>query len=346
MRPRPRVLVVGDPYFEAADFRPGLSAVDGRVELSEHQIASTVPVPPRTASEAGLREYAGDPAEVTAAAAGHDVLVVHGAPVSAETLAVPGLRLVCCARGGPVNVDVAAATALGIGVCAAPGKNAEAVAELTIAFALLQLRAVVPASRALLAGWQPASVFDGRDYFGTEAATATLGLVGLGQVGRQVARRAAALGFTVLAHDPYAEPTAFAGVQPVSMGELLARADIVSLHARGGAVLMGPAEFTAMRPGAYFINTAREQLVDEPALLAAVRSGALAGAALDVVGSGVDGARNPLLELPQVLVTPHIGGATYETLRRGAAMAGEAILALLEDRVPPYLVNPAVLEQA
>jgi D-3-phosphoglycerate dehydrogenase / 2-oxoglutarate reductase len=338
-----RVLVVGDPYFEVADFRPGLSGVDSRVTLTSLRIDTTVPVPPRTESEARLREYAGDPAAVTAAAAGHDVLVVHGAPVSAETLATPGLRLVCCARGGPVNVDVAAATALGIPVCAAPGKNAAAVADLTIAFALMQLRAVVPASRALQAGWRPESVFDGRDYFGTEAASTVLGLVGLGQVGRQVARRAAALGFTVLGHDPYAEPAAFAGVQPAGMGELLARADIVSLHARGsGRPLLGAAEFAAMRPGAYFINTAREQLVDEAALVAAVRSGALAGAALDVIDSSVE--RNPLLDLPQVLVTPHIGGATHETLRRGAEMAGEAIAAMLDGHVPPYLVNPAVLE--
>jgi D-3-phosphoglycerate dehydrogenase len=338
-----RVLVVGDPYFEAADFRAGLSAVDSRVTLTSVQIDTTVPAPPRTESEARLREYAGDPAAVTAAAAGHEVLVVHGAPVSAETLATPGLRLVCCARGGPVNVDVAAATGLGIPVCAAPGKNAAAVADLTIAFALMQLRAVVPASRALLAGWRPESVFDGRDYFGTEAASTVLGLVGLGQVGRQVARRAGALGFTVLGHDPYADPAAFAGVEPAGLGELLARADIVSLHARGsGRPLLGAAEFAAMRPGAYFINTAREQLVDEAALVAAVRSGALAGAALDVIESGPE--RNPLLDLPQVLVTPHIGGATHETLRRGAEMAGAAIAAMLDGHVPPYLVNPAVLE--
>lgn len=328
-----KVLVVGDPYFEAADFAPALSTLDGRISRSDLQLRSTRIPPPRTPSEERLREYAGDPAVVTAAAAGHDVLVVHGAPVSAETLAVPGLRLVCCARGGPVNVDVKAATALGIPVCGSPGKNAEAVAELTIAFALMLIRRVTPSARDLAAGrWQPESVFDGRRYFGAEAASTTLGLVGLGQVGRQVAARAEALGFTVLAHDPYLD-----GLLPQE--ELLRRSDIVSLHARGSRPIMGADQFAAMRRGSYFINTAREQLVDEAALLAALQTGQVAGAALDVVEDG-----SPLLGLDQVVVTPHIGGATHETLRRGAAMAGAAIEALIGGRVPPYLVNPEVVE--
>jgi D-3-phosphoglycerate dehydrogenase / 2-oxoglutarate reductase len=336
-----RVLVVGDPFFRTADFRRGLSTLDGRVELSWLQLDSAVGTPPRTPSERGLREYAGSPAAVTEAVAGHEVLVVHGAPVSAETLATPGLRLVCCARGGPVNVDLAAATEYGIPVCGAPGKNATAVAELTIAFALALLRGVAPASRELGSGaWQPESAFDGRRYFGAEAASSVLGLVGMGQVGRQVAERALALGFTVLANDPYADPAAVAGVRPVGLVELLGRSDIVSLHARGAAPLLGAAEFAALRPGAYFINTAREQLVDETALLAALKSGAVGGAALDVIEPAAG--RNPLLDLPQVLVTPHIAGATHETLTRGAAMAGAAIAAMLAGEVPPYLVNPEV----
>jgi D-3-phosphoglycerate dehydrogenase / 2-oxoglutarate reductase len=342
-----RVLVVGDPYFEAADFLPGMASLGGRVALSQVQIETTRTPPARTRSERGLREYAGDPDLVTAAAAGHQVLVVHGAPVSAETLATPGLRLVCCARGGPVNVDVAAATSIGIPVCGTPGKNAEAVAELTIAFALMLIRGVAPASRDLASGeWRPDSVFDGRRYFGAEASGTTLGLIGLGQVGRQVARRAAALGFRVLAHDPYADPAAEPGVVPAGLDEVLVRADVVSLHARATGQnrhLMGAAQFAAMRPGTFFINTAREQLVDEAALLAAVRSGRLAGAALDVLEPAPPGVRHPLLGQARVVVTPHIGGATTETLRRGAEMASASILAMIEGRALPHLVNPEVL---
>ena len=104
------------------------------------QIDEVTCAPPATESERGLREYVGDPADMVRAVAGHDVLIVHGAAVTAEVLRAAPLRLVCCARGGPVNVDVAAATDRGIPVVNTPGKNAEAVAELTIAFALLLIR--------------------------------------------------------------------------------------------------------------------------------------------------------------------------------------------------------------
>src|SRR5690242_11484033 len=199
-----------------------LAGLDGRVELTTMQIAEVTCPPPVTESERGLREYVGDPAEVARAVAGHDVLVVHGAPVSAEVLGAAPLRLVCCTRGGPVNVDVAAATDRGIPVVNTPGKNAEAVAELTIAFALLLIRAVPQASRYLLDGGGFAeSVFEGREFFGREAPSLTLGLVGLGHVGREVARRARALGFTVLGHDPV--PPADPGVELVTMDTLLTR---------------------------------------------------------------------------------------------------------------------------
>jgi D-3-phosphoglycerate dehydrogenase len=345
-----RVLVVGDPYFTVADFRRELGSLTERASLSWLQIDTTGAPPPRTESERRLKEYAGDPAEVAAAAAGHDVLIVHGAPVSAEVLATDGLRLVCCARGGPVNVDLDAATAAGIPVCNTPGKNAEAVAELTIAFALMHIRGIAPSSRQLASGGRfGASVFDGREYFGHEAPSTTLGLVGFGHVGRNVARRARALGFTVLAHDPYVSPAHADGVELVGMEALLGGSDIVSLHARAtprSRGMIGAEQFGAMRPGSFLINTAREQLVDEPALMAALSEGRPAGAALDVVEHVQGDGRNPLLDMPQVIATPHIGGATHETLRRGAEMAAASVTALIAGEVPPFIVNSDVLQGA
>jgi D-3-phosphoglycerate dehydrogenase len=283
---------------------------------------------------------------VARAVAGHDVLVVHGAPVSAEVLDAAPLRLVCCARGGPVNVDVAAATRRGIPVVNTPGKNAEAVAELTIAFALLLIRAVPRASRHLLEGGGFAeSVFEGREFFGAEAPSLTLGLVGLGHVGREVAWRARALGFTVLGYDPV--PPADDRVELVELGTLLARSDIISVHARLTAAngrMFSRDLFARMRPGAYFINTAREGLVDEAALGEALARGHLAGAALDVLERTPG--RHPLLDRPNVFVTPHIGGATAETLARGAERAVAAVTDLLAGRVPANVVNPQVLEGA
>ena len=341
-----RVLVVGDPYMPVAAYADALASLpDGEAGVSALQIDSVWFPPARTESERRLREYVGDPAEIARAVAGHDALIVHGAPVSAEVLDAAPLRLVCCARGGPVNVDVAAATERGIPVVNTPGKNAEAVAELTIAFALLLIRAVPRATRSLYTGGGFAeSVFEGGEFFGREAPSLTMGLVGLGHVGREVAWRARALGFAVLGHDP-SPPGALPGVELVSLDALLGRSDVVSLHARltpQNRHLFGWDAFTRMRPGSCFINTAREALVDEAALARALQAGLLSGAALDVLERVPDG-RHPLLDLPNVLVTPHIAGATAETLARGARRAVAAVADVLAGRVPSDVVNPQVL---
>src|SRR6202042_2176862 len=207
-----------------------LARLGAEVEVTSMQIEGVAFAPPRTASEHRLREYVGDPADVARAVAGHDVLIVHGAPVSSEVLGAAPLRLVCCARGGPVNVDVAAGPERGIPVVNTPGKNAEAVAELTIAFALLLIRGVPRASRHLLdGGGFSESVFDGKEFFGREAASLTLGLVGFGRVGREVAPRARALGFTVIAYDPQV-PDAAGAVDLVPGDKLVAPADIGGLQ--------------------------------------------------------------------------------------------------------------------
>jgi D-3-phosphoglycerate dehydrogenase len=342
-----RVLVVGDPYMPVSAYTQALAGLEGRVTLSTLQIDELVSVPPRTESESRLREYVGDPAEIARAVAGQDALIVHGAPVSAEVLGAAPLRLVCCARGGPVNVDVAAATERGIPVVNTPGKNAEAVAELTIAFALLLIRGVPRASRHLLDGGGFAeSVFEGREFFGREVPSLTMGLVGLGHVGREVARRARALGFTVLAYDPQPPSIPVRGVSLVPLDELLRRSDVVSLHARltpQNQRMFSHDQFARMRPGACFINTSRESLVDEEALTHALEQGLLSGAALDVLERTPGRDRHPLLSMPNVFVTPHIGGATAETLARGAQRAVAAVDDLLAGRVPANVVNPQVL---
>jgi len=341
------VLVVGDPYMPASVYAPYLAVLGDRVTVTSMQITGITGAPPRTGSERRLREYVGDPAEIVRAAAGQEVLIVHGAPVSAEVLDAAPLRLVCCARGGPVNVDVAAATDRGIPVVNTPGKNAAAVAELTIAFALLLIRAVPRASRYLAEqGSLAESVFGGSEFFGREAASLTLGLVGLGRVGREVAARARALGFALLAYDPVIPAAVADDVDMVPLEALLERSDIVSLHARAtpeNRHMFSRAEFARMRPGAFFINTARESLVDEPALQAALEQGALGGAGLDVLERPPAGTRHPLLAAPNILVTPHIGGATTETLDRGAQRAVAAVASLLAGRVPDDVMNPQVL---
>ena len=283
---------------------------------------------PQTTSELRLREYAGSPDDVLGRLPGHDVLVVHGAPVSDAVLATPGLRLVCCARGGPVNVDLQSARERGIPVTTTPGKNAQAVVELTLTFLIMLARGVSGAQQFLLNGGRLKSTFDGAEFFGVELGGRTLGVVGYGQVGRRVASSAAALGMHVMAHDPAIGGDRFeGGVASVTLDELVRSSQFVSLHARAtpeNENMMSTARFAAMPAGGFFINTARETLVDEDALYEALASGHLAGAGLDVVRS-TDDDRNRLLDLPNVVITPHVGGATHETVERGIQMVADEI---------------------
>ncbi len=342
-----RVLVVGDSYMPAGVFATALGGLGDTVSVTELQIDSTEAAPPRTDSERALREYVGDPAALVAAVAGHDALLVHGAPVSAEVLDAAPLRLVCCARGGPVNIDVAAASRRGIPVTNAPGRNAQAVAELTIAFALMLIRGVAASARYLVDGGQLAeNTYEGSGFIGAEAASMTLGLVGMGNVGREVAVRGRALGFTMLGYDPVSPATVPPGVTMVTLNDLLSHSGLISLHARAtpdNRHLLSAAAFARMSRGAFVINTARESLVDEDALAGALASGILAGAALDVVERRPAGDRHPLLDLPNVIITPHIGGATRETLHRGAEMTASAVARMASGDIPDHLVNPEVL---
>lgn len=340
-----RVAVVGDPFFPAAVLAEPLRALAQDLTLLDLGAEVDLAHP-----HAGIREYVGSAREVAALLSDHEALVVHAAPVTAEVLdASPRLALVCCARGGPVNVDLAAAAARGIQVATAPGKNADAVAELTLAFLIMLGRRMRSAMSALARdGRMGVSVVEGAAYMGTELRGRTLGLVGYGHVGGLVAQRALAWGMQVLAFDPHVDPDAIGadGVRPVALAELLGASDFVSLHARatpGNENMIGPGELAAMRPSASLVNTARETLVDEVALRAALESGRLAGAALDVLRAAPDGGPNPLLGLANVIVTPHIGGATVETLQRGASMMAEE---LRRFRLGEPLVNPAFIPEA
>ena len=325
-----RILVVGDSYMRVAVFERAFAPLEHAHAIRYVQIDPARVLEPATASERAIREYEGHPAQLVELIDDDDALVFHGAPVTDAVLdASPSLSLLCCARGGPVNVDVAAATERGIPVATTPGKNADGVAELTIAFLVMLARGMSSAQRFLLEGGQLGeSTFEGARFLGHDLNGHVLGLVGLGQVGQRVATRAAAFGMTVLVHDPYLTDVP-AGVTRVdTLEDLLAGSDYVSVHARATREtenLFDARAFAAMKPGAAFINSARETMVDEVALEEALRSGHLAAAALDVVRPRAGGSRHPLLDLDQVVITPHIGGATHETLARGAGMLVDEI---------------------
>jgi D-3-phosphoglycerate dehydrogenase / 2-oxoglutarate reductase len=327
-----RILVVGDSFAPMSVFASAFAGLARRNEISYRQLDPTRTFEPRTASGRSIREYEGSPDQIMEWIDGYDVLVVHaGAVTDAVVDRSQRLKLICCARGGPVNVDVAAATARGIPLVTTPGKNADSVADLTLAFIIMLERRIASAQRQVeLGGPLGVSTFEGAAFLGHDLIGRTLGLVGFGQVGRRVARRAVAFGMKVLVYDPFVEVAQVAadGAEGRDLADLMERSDVVSLHARSSpsnARMFGAPQFSAMRAGALFVNTARETLVDEDALAAALASGHLGGAALDIVDPRPDGSRHPLLAYPNVIITPHIGGATHETLSRGASMIATEI---------------------
>ena len=344
-----RILVVGDPFLDTSMFERGLGFLGREHSLGFLQVDDADAFSPRSASERRVREFAGTPSAIIERMEGIEVLVVHGAPVTDEVLdASSCLALVCCARGGPANVDVTAASERGIPVATTPGKNAEAVAEQTIAFLIMLARRFPRAQRFLLAGGQLGeSTFEGAQFVGRELAGQTLGLVGFGHVGRAVARRARALDMHVAIYDPFVRVAADDEIEQLSeLAELLAIADFVSLHARATPEndrLFDLPRIAQMRGGACLINTARETLVDEQALDDALMSGHLGGAALDVVRPARHGGPHPLLRHENVILTPHIGGATEETLLRGASMVGAEIVRFAAGERLRHVINEAAV---
>lgn len=326
-----RILVIGDSYMTADVF---IRAFERR-GLAADAVTMTLAEP--TWDTSAIHEYEGDPAEVARVAKGYDVLAFHAAPVTADVLAeLPDLRLVGCARGGPVNVDLAAAKARGVRVTTTPGKNADAVADLTIGFLISLVRNVPGSLRDVadrVASGRPLaeSTFEGARWFGREVKGLRLGLIGYGNVARLVAERARALGATIVAFDPFIDPATVSDATIVSdLDELLAQSDVVSVHARAtpeNRHMIGKEQIERMPRGTFLINTARESLVDEQAMLEALRSGHLAGVALDV--NEPDGPWRELVAEPNLLLTPHLAGATHETLARGADMLASEIQAFL-----------------
>ncbi|MCV7165561.1 NAD(P)-dependent oxidoreductase [Mycobacterium stomatepiae] len=290
-----------------------------------------------------LRIYSPEQLAERIGAEAADVVVVESDFVSGPVFDQGSRALIAVAstRGDPNNVDIAAATAAGIPVLNTPARNADAVAEMAVALLLAVTRHLLTADADVRSGnmFRDGSIPYQR-FRGWEIAGRTAGVVGLGAIGRAVRWRLTGLGMRVIAHDPYHDEAQH------SLDELLTEADVISLHAPvtdDTAGMIGASQFAAMRDGVVFLNTARAQLHDTDALVDALRSGKVAAAGLDhFVGEWL-ATDHPLASMPNVVLTPHIGGATWDTEARQAKMVADDLEALLSGNTPAHIVNPEVL---
>ena len=253
---------------------------------------------------------------------------------------LPRLELLALAGRNTGQIDMGAATARGILVTESEGSGAGAV-ELTMGLMLALVRRIPLEDRAMREGrWQTG--------LGVELAGKTLGIVGLGRIGRRIAAFGALLGMTVLAWGPTLTPerAAASRARYVPLDQLLAASDVLSLHLRlveATRGILGARELALVKPSAYLVNTARGPLVDEDALVAALRDRRIAGAALDVFAREPIPADHPLLALDNVVLTPHVGFVTVETYRAFYGQAAESIGDHLSGRPPARLLNPEAL---
>lgn len=291
----------------------------------------------------GLKEYMGSADEVVAHIGGAPVLVTHLAPLSRTMFeAMPRLKLVAVSRGGPVNIDMAAARDHGVTVVNTPGRNASAVAEFTIGAILAETRNITRGHDALRQGDYRGDLYRA-DVAGDELADMTVGVIGYGNVGTKVVKLLRAFGTKVLVCDPYVQldpVDAKDGVEMVSLDRLLAASDIVTLHPRvteETRQMMNTDTLRAMKPGSTLVNTARGPLMDYDALFDVLSDGHLRGAMLETFSIEPTPPDWPLLNLPNVTLTPHIAGASLKTVRIATTKAAEEVRRWLAGEPP---LNP------
>lgn len=343
-----RILAAGDRFVG-----PELLADALRSELSDPDVSTvTLPWPVEPFGPVGgVDEASGTEQQVIDALGDAEVCVTQMAPFTEEVFRrSPRLRLVAVGRGGPVNVDLRAATRAGVAVTFAPGRNAAAAAEYAVGMMLAAMRRI-PASDAELKQGRWRGDLYAYPEAGIELDGSTVGLVGYGAIGRIVARVLSAFGAEVLVADPYTDhETAHGdGVELVELDDLLRRSSVVSLHARltpETKHLIDADKIALMRPGAVLVNTARGGLLDYGPLPEALRSGHLGALAVDVYDVEPPPSDWALHQVPNVVATPHLAGATRQTAHRAASIVAAEVGRLVRGEPLAHLANPEVLDGA
>jgi len=267
----------------------------------------------------------------------HGLGVRSATKVTAAVLANPGkLKIIGRAGVGVDNIDVKAASEKGVLVINTPQGNAAAAAEMAIGLMFALARKIPQAAECMRQG-----IWEKKKFMGVEIAGKTLGVIGLGNIGRQAAERGVGLKMNVIGYDPYPPKQLPAGVKLVSLDDVITKSDFITLHVpltddtRG---LFGAATFAKMKKGSYLINCARGGIVDEAAVLTALESGQLAGAALDVFGKEPPDPA-PLFKHENLIASPHLGASTREAQEKVAIELAEVFVGFLKDGVVRNAVN-------
>jgi D-3-phosphoglycerate dehydrogenase len=376
-----RTLVVGDRFVPPAVLSERLLAAGERAELAfdirhidlPYPTSPAIPVPPLRggtevrgfweevdaiaaradddAADPTIREYTGPVDALVPEVEGVEILLLHTAPISRAVVdAADGLRAVGTVRTGPVNVNIEALSDRGIPLFNCPGRNATAVAEFITGALIAHVRRIAETARQLTEGrWSLAPWWI--ENAGMELRGKTCGLVGFGQVGHAFAPIALGLGMELLATDPYVEPDHIraGGAERVELEDLFRRSDVVILVARltfENRHLVDRDALALMKPTAILVNAARSPLVDTEALAEALREGRIAGAVVDVFDQEPPPADSLLLSAPHTLLTPHIAGATSDTVHRGAEMIADSIVGYLRDGSLEHCVNAEALKRS
>lgn len=346
-KPAKRCLLCGDPQqpseamYESAghleDLGVTFERMDWRIDLSGAAFRDVT----MDMEERGPNDY--DASEIAANLDGVDFLVVHKAPVSRTVIeAGEDLEAVAAARGGIENIDVQAARDHDVTVLHAPGRNADAVADYAVAFALAAHRRIPHFVKTTSRGeW--ALEFDPAG-LPRDVRSLTIGVIGLGNIGRNVVRRWAGFGPEILSHDPYVDDEVIreTGAEPAGFEETLADADVVTLHVRLSDEthhMLDAEAFEAMKENALLVNTARGGLIDTEALIDALESDAIGGVALDVFEEEPVPNGHPLLSLENVWLSPHTAGSTRDAVLNGSKIVADDLERIISDEEPEHRVD-------
>ena len=332
---RQKLLLIGDHFISPATMRRKLGSIGDRFEIAEAM--TPFPLEPfRDIAE--VREASGSEEQMMELLQGVPFCIAHHAPLTRRVIeSAPDLKLFIVCRGGPVNVNLGAAAEHGVAVAYTPARNAAATAEHTVAMLLSALRGIPAADAALRDGrWNGDYTYTTAPF---ELEDATVGLIGYGAIGRIVGRILRGFGARVVIYDPFAGVSAAEGVEQMSLDELLACANVVSLHARetdASRGILGREQIARLRPGSVVVNCARGSLMDYDAVADALRSGHLFAAAADVFPQEPLPANAAWLGLANFVCTPHLAGGTRQAAEKAASIAAEQLRLFVEGKPMEY----------